>query len=277
MSEERFIQYETEGRVAVVSLDRPEARNAQHPPLLRQLDEAYERAVRDDEIRVIVLRANGPHFSAGHDISPKSLPLFRAEYTPAPGVAAHYGLEQEMYFGRSRRWRDIPKPTIAAVQGKCIGGGLMLCWPCDLMVAAEDAQFSDPVLRMGVGGVEYHGHTWELGARKAKEMLFTGEFIDAQEAWRLGMVNHVVPNEKLDEFTLDLAARISQMDPFALKMAKQAVNRTLDTMGQWTAMQAVFEMHHLCHAHSKLTHQGDSIAGQNLGTMKASLDTDEKA
>jgi enoyl-CoA hydratase len=271
VTEERFIQYETKGRVAIVSLDRPQARNAQHPPLLRQLDEAYARAVDDAEIRVIILRANGPHFSAGHDISPESLPLFRAEYTPAPGIAAHYALEQEHYLGRSRRWRDLPKPTVASVQGKCIGGGLMLCWPCDLMVASEDAEFSDPVVRMGIGGVEYHGHTWELGARKAKEMMFTGEYIDAQEALRLGMVNHVVPREELDVFSLELAEKIAKMDPFALLMAKQAVNRTLDTMGQWTAMQAVFEMHHLGHAHSKLTHQGDAISGQSIDSMRTAI------
>jgi enoyl-CoA hydratase len=271
MSEERFIDYETKGRVAIVSLDRPEARNAQHPPLLKQLDAAYARAIDDAEIRVIVLRANGPHFSAGHDISPESLPLFRAEYTPAPGIAAHYALEQEHYLGRSKRWRDLPKPTIASVQGKCIGGGLMLCWPCDLMVASEDAEFSDPVVRMGIGGVEYHGHTWELGARKAKEMMFTGQYIDAQEAWRLGMVNHVVPREELDDFSLELAEKIAEMDPFALLMAKQAVNRTLDTMGQWTSMQAVFEMHHLGHAHSKLVHQGDAISGQNIDSMRSAM------
>ncbi len=147
----------------------------------------------------------------------------------------------------------------------------MLCWPCDLIMASEDAQFSDPVVHMGIGGVEYHGHTWELGARKAKEFMFTGQFIDAQEAWRLGMVNRVVAREELESETLALAQKIAEMDPFALLMAKQAVNRTLDTMGQWVAMQAVFEMHHLGHAHSKLVHQGDAVSGQDIDSMKASI------
>jgi enoyl-CoA hydratase len=270
MSDE-FIQYETDGAVAVITLDRPDARNAQHPPFLRQLDQAYRKAEADKDIRVIVLKANGPHFSAGHDISPESAAKFREEIGNQPGIIGQYGWENEHYLGLSRRWRDIPKPTIAAVHGKCIAGGLMLCWPCDLIIASEDAQFSDPVARMGIGGVEYHGHTWELGARKAKELLFTGQFIDAQEAWRLGMVNHVVPREELEKKSMELAQQIAQMDPWALWMSKQAVNRTLDSMGQWTAMQAVFDMHHLGHAHSRLVHDGNAIAGQDIKSMKAGM------
>ena len=119
------------------------------------------------------------------------------------------------YLGYSRRWRDIPKPTIAAVQGQCIaggGGGLML-WPCDLIIAADNAMFSDPVARMGIGGVEYHGHTWELGPRKAKEMLFTARRFGAAEAQAAGMVNRVVPLEDLHSETMALAHEIAQMHP----------------------------------------------------------------
>ncbi len=269
MTDERFIQYETDGAIATVTLDRPGARNAQHPPFLEQFDAALRRGAADRQIRVIVVKANGPHFSAGHDISPESAELFKDVIDPRTGVHSHYSWEQEHYLNMTRRWRDLPKPTIAAVHGKCIAGGLMLCWPMDLIVASEDALFSDPVLRMGIGGVEYHAHPWELGARKAKEFLFTGEFIDAREAWRLGMVNHVVPREELEGRTYELAGKISQMDPFALHMAKQAVNRTLDEMGQWNAMQAVFDMHHLAHAQSRILNEGSSIKGQTVSSMKA--------
>jgi enoyl-CoA hydratase len=158
--------------------------------------------------------------------------------------------EEEIYLQMCRRWRDIPKPTIAAVQGKCIAGGLMLAWICDLIVCSEDAQFSDPVLRMGICGVEYFGHPWEFGARKAKEFLFTGEFIDAQEAYRLGMVNRVVPRESLMDETMALARKVSEMPSVALTLTKQAVNQTLDAMGQWTAMQSVFTLHQLAHSHA---------------------------
>jgi enoyl-CoA hydratase len=269
MSDEQFIQYETDGAVATVTLDRPEARNAQHPPFLEQFDAALTRAVKDRDVRVVVVKANGPHWSAGHDISPASAHHFKEIMDSRDGILSHYAWEQTNYLEMTRRWRDLPKPTIAAVHGKCIAGGLMLCWPMDLIVASEDALFSDPVVRMGVGGVEYFAHPYELGARKAKEFLFTGEFIDAQEAYRLGMVNHVVAREELENKVYELAGKISQMDPFALRMAKQSVNRTLDEAGQWNAMQAIFDMHHLAHAQSRIQSGGNAIAGQTIGSMKA--------
>jgi len=268
-AEERFIQYQTDGAVATVTLDRPEARNAQHPPFLQQFDAALREAASDDQVRVIVVKANGPHWSAGHDISPESAHHFKDVIDPSSGIHSHYGWEQVNYLEMTKSWRDLPKPTIAAVHGKCIAGGLMLCWPMDLIIAADDAMFSDPVLRMGVGGVEYFGHPWELGARKAKEFLFTGEFIDAQEAYRLGMVNHVVARDQLEAKANEVAGKIAKMDPFGLRMAKQSVNRTLDQMGQWNAMQAVFDMHHLAHAQSRIINQGNSIAGQTIDSMKA--------
>ena len=122
---------------------------------------------------------------------------------------------------------------------------------------------------MGVGGVEYHAHPWELGARKAKEMLFTGQFIGAEEARQLGMVNRVVPLDDLTEETMKLAREIAQMPAFALAMAKQSVNRTLEHQGQRTAMQAVFDMHQLAHAHSELT-TGSAIMGMTVDSMKSS-------
>jgi len=268
MSESQYILSERDGAVAVLTLNRPEARNAQNVPLLEELDRAFDEAARDPSVKVIVLKANGPHFSAGHDISPENAKYFTSRMDMSAGASGLYAWESENYLGMTRRWRDIPKPTIAAVQGKCIAGGLMLCWPCDLIVASEDAQFSDPVVRMGVGGVEYHGHTWELGARKAKEMLFTAQSVTAEEARQLGMVNHVVPREELEKKTMELAQRIAQMDAFALRMAKQAVNRTLDSMGQWTAMQAVFDMHHLAHCQSRMTQGGSAIGNMDVAKMK---------
>jgi enoyl-CoA hydratase len=270
MGENRYILSERDGAVAVLTLDRPDARNAQNIPLLEELDAAFGAAASDPGVVVIVLKANGPHFSAGHDISPENTALFEERVDMSAGASDFYAWESENYLGMTRRWRDLPKPTIAAVQGKCIAGGLMLCWPCDLIVASEDALFSDPVVRMGVGGVEYHGHTWELGPRKAKELLFTAQAVTAEDAFRLGMVNHVVPRERLDEKTMELAHRIAQMDPFALRMAKQAVNRTLDTQGQWTAMQAVFDMHHLAHCQSRLSHGGSAIGDMDVAKMKKS-------
>ncbi|WP_245718433.1 enoyl-CoA hydratase-related protein, partial [Nocardia miyunensis] len=166
-------------------------------------------------------------------------------------------------------WRNVPKPSIAAVQGRCISGGLLLCWPCDLIIAAEDALFSDPVVLMGIGGVEYHGHTWELGPRKAKEILFTGRPVTAKEAEQVGMVNKVVPRESLDSETAALAQHIATMPPFGLRQAKRAVNQTLDIQGFYAAIQSVFDVHQTGHGNA-LSHTGMPILA-HLAEMKEKL------
>ncbi|TDD86040.1 enoyl-CoA hydratase [Actinomadura darangshiensis] len=238
------ILYEVKDRIAAITLNRPEAANAQTMALLDDLDAAWSRAAADDDVRVIVLKANGRHFSAGHDLKGGG---------PVPDkiTLAHiYGVEARRYLEYTLRWRNVPKPSIAAVQGKCIAGGLMLCWPCDLIVAAGNAEFSDPVVHMGIGGVEYHGHTWELGPRKAKEILFTGRPITADEAEKVGMVNRVVELDALEDTAMELAGRIAEMHPFALRQAKRAVNQTLDVQGFYAAIQAVFDVHQTGHGNA---------------------------
>src|SRR5690349_21442049 len=238
------ILYEVKDRVAVITLNRPEAANAQTMELLDDLDAAWSRAAGDDGVRVVVLKANGRHFSSGHDLKGGG---------PAPDkitLERIYGIEARRYLEYTLRWRNVPKPSIAAVQGKCIAGGLMLCWPCDLIVAAENAEFSDPVVHMGIGGVEYHGHTWELGPRKAKEILFTGRPLTAREAEQAGMVNQVVPLHELEAAVGELAARIAAMPPFGLRQAKRAVNQTLDVQGFYAAVQSVFDIHQTGHGNA---------------------------
>ncbi|MFE2519276.1 enoyl-CoA hydratase [Streptomyces mirabilis] len=238
------ILYEVGDRVAVISLNRPEVANAQTMGLLDDLDAAWTRAAADEDVRVIVLRGNGRHFSAGHDLKDR---------WPSPDKITLewiYTAEARRYLEYTLRWRNVPKPSIAAVQGKCIAGGLMLCWPCDLIVAAENAEFSDPVVHMGIGGVEYHGHTWELGPRKAKEILFTGRAVTAEEAEKVGMVNRVVPLDELDAATMELAGQIARMHPFALRQAKRAVNQTLDVQGFYAAVQSVFDIHETGHGNA---------------------------
>jgi len=136
-----------------------------------------------------------------------------------------------------------------------MGGGLMLVWSCDLIVASDSARFSDPVMALGVKH-EFFVHAWEVGARRAKEMLFTGGALDANEAHRHGMVNHVVPLAELESFTLDLAGRIARMPSMGLKLAKQAVNQSLEAQGQWAALRAAFSLHQLGHAHNQQVHGG---------------------
>jgi len=256
------ILYEVRDRVAVITLNRPQQRNAQNKQLLVELDRAWDMAAEDKNVRCIVLKANGPHFSAGHDIARDE--TYAAKVAEALGDVDTRGLMQlhtwegKYYLGFCRKWRDINKPSIAAVQGACIAAGLMLAWPCDIIIAAENAKFSDPVALMGIGGVEYHGHTWEFGARKAKEMLFTASSITAEEARQLGMVNKVVPLESLEDEAMAMANKIAQMHPFALAMAKRAVNQTLDVMGQYAALQSVFDIHQLGHG-SALAQCGEAV------------------
>jgi enoyl-CoA hydratase/carnithine racemase len=242
-----FIDYEAAHGIATITLNRPEAANAQTMPLLDDLDEAWRTAADDDDVRVIILQANGKHFSAGHDI--KSV----GDGNGAPEkwtLASIYQIESRQFLEYSLRWRNVPKPSIAAVQGVCIAGGLLLCWPCDLIIAADNATFSDPVVNMGIGGVEYHGHTWEWGARKAKELLFTGRAMTAQEAEQLGMVTKVVPLDDLRGETRALAELIATKHPFALRQAKRAVNQTLDVQGFYAAVQAVFDVHQTGHGNA---------------------------
>jgi enoyl-CoA hydratase len=260
------IRYEVpEPAIARIVLARPEARNAQDKQLLYELNDAFDRAARDESVRVIILAADGPHFSSGHDLRDREgMHEFQsrtghatvgtfAEYGK-PGAEGYLATECEIYLGFCWRWRNIPKPTIAEVQGKVIAGGLMLVWPCDLIVAADDATFSDPVVAFGVNGVEYFVHPFEVGARRAKHMLFTGEAITAAEAKDLGMVNEVVPRARLAEATLALARRVASRPTMGLKLAKLAVNQTLDAQGLWSSVQSAFSLHHLGHSHNMQVH-----------------------
>lgn len=243
-----------------IVMNRPEARNAQNLPMTYDLNAAFDRAVADDEVRVVVLAGADPHFSAGHDLRETGDKQLGRDFPvvgswggfDAPGAAGRYAREQEIYLQNTRRWRNLSKPTIAQVQGRCIAGGLMLAWACDLIVASDDAVFCDPVVTMGVCGVEWFVHPWELGPRKAKELLWTADSWTAAEAHRLGMVNHVVPRNDLSAFVLALAEKIAAKPPFAVQTTKEAVNRTLDIMGQASAIDQAFGLHHLCHAHNMM-------------------------
>ncbi len=264
MTDDPTILYETPAaNVARLVLNRPESRNAQDTTLLYALNAAFDKAARDDAIKVIILAAAGPHFSSGHDLRETgSVADQMAAHDPVgtwcgfgcAGAEGRMAREKEIYLGLSERWRNIPKPTIAQVHGKCIAGGLMLAWPCDLIIASDDAAFCDNTVGMGVAGVEYFAHPWELGPRKAKELLFTADWLSAQEAKALGMVNHVVPADTLATFTLDIAIRIAAKPMFALRLAKEAVNAAEDGQGRVNAMQTAFALHQLAHSHNMQVH-----------------------
>lgn len=272
---DEVVTYERRGAVALVSLNRPEYRNAQNSVMTYALDDAFTRAVDDPSIKVVVLGGNGPHFCAGHDIGTPGRDADQSferravvwwDHTDRVGADSRFARESEVYLGMCRRWREIPKPMIAMVHGACIAGGLMLAWSCDFIVASEDAIFSDPVVQMGIPGVEYFAHPWVMSARAAKEFLFTGDRVGAARARELGMVNHVVPREELLEETLRLADRIADMPAFGLALAKKAVNQVEDVQGMRAAMDSVFGLHHVAHAHNAEVSK-DSLAGMDANKL----------
>ncbi len=256
---ETLVRYENPADgVARIMLARADKYNAINPALIFAVNEAFDKALADDSVKVIILGADGKHFSAGHDIA-ETVEMFQAdmqERSPRvstwsgfnePGAHGWYASEKEGYLESARRWRNMSKPTICAVQGKCIAGALIFAWVCDIIIAASDAVFSDPVATFGMPAIEWLGHPWELGARKAKEFLFTSDSWSAEEAHRLGMVNQVVERDNLADYALAMAQKIATKPAFALKLAKEAVNKTLDIQGQANAIDAAFYLHHLGH------------------------------
>ncbi len=238
----QFIATETDGPIARLSHNRPEMRNAESQQLLDELDRALAAAVADPAIRVIVIAGKGDHFSAGHDL--KEGAAKRANFT----VEQRWAYEELYYLEYALRIWDCPKPTIAEVQGACIAGGFMVANMCDLVVASDDAFFADPVCQtLGAAAVEVLIHPWVMGARKAKELLFTGRRMPAAEALAIGMVNKVVPRAELTRTVMAMAADIAKAEPFALKLTKRSINRTLDAQGLRAALHAHFDTHQLSH------------------------------
>ena len=270
------VRYDLRDRVALLTLNRPEYANAQNSAMTYALDAAFARAVNDDQVAVLVLTGAGKHFCGGHDIGTPGRDadvsfdrqaVLWWDHVGKAGADARYAREMEVYLGMCRRWREIPKPAIAMVQGACIAGGLMLAWVCDLIVAAEDAFFADPVVRMGIPGVEYFAHPWVLGPRFAREVLFTGGRFSAERAYQAGMVNRVVPRASLESAVFELAGQIAEMPSFGLALAKRAINQCEDLMGMRPGMDAVFGLHHVAHAHNAEV-SGHSLAGLDAREMR---------
>jgi enoyl-CoA hydratase len=274
MTTYRYIKYTTfdEGRVARIMLDRPETRNAQNRGLLVELNEAFLRAEADDQVRVVILGGTGSVFSSGHDLGSKERieerePGPNQHITHQTNGGTRQGAEQRMmqewqyFFQNTRRWRDLRKITIAEVHGKVYSAALMLMWSCDLIVAAEDTTFADVVgARLGMCGVEYFAHPWEFGLRKTKELMLTGDSIEAEEAYRLGMISKLWPKDELASNTDEFAKRIAKTPTMAALLIKESVNQTQDNMGFYNSLQACFTLHQLNHSHWGELHPGEIVA-----------------
>ncbi|MBN3857185.1 enoyl-CoA hydratase [Paraburkholderia sp. Ac-20340] len=274
---EDVVLYAVDNGIATITMNRPAYHNAQNSQMTYALDAAFRRAAHDDAVKVIVLAGAGKHFSAGHDIGTPGRDIDVSferqslwyDHVGKEGGEFLYAREQEVYLGMCRRWRDLPKPTIAMVQGACVAGGLMLAWVCDLIVASDDAFFADPVVRMGIPGVEYFAHAYELNPRIAKEFLFLGERMNAQRAQQMGMLNRVVPRETLSATVQEIAGKIAAMPRLGLALTKQALNHVEELQGKRAAMDAAFAWHHFAHAHNELV-SGDRLGGYDARKMAQS-------
>lgn len=246
------------GPVLRIAHNRPKQRNAESTRLLDEMDDALGIARRDVEVRAVIISGEGDHFSAGHDL--KEAVADRGHFS----VEERWAYEEERYFGYALKIWDFPKPTLAEVRGACMGGAFMVANMCDLMVASEDAFFADPVvLSIAAASLEVLVHPYVMGLRRAKEFLFTGERMDAREAYRVGMVNKVVPVEALRSTSLVMAEKMASAPPFAIAMTKRSLNRTADLMGFRTALSAHFETHQLTH----VTHETQAIRAAGAASL----------
>ena len=278
MSDDAPVRFERRGAVAVITLDRPEVHNAQNSAMLYALDDAFSRFAADDELKVAVLRGAGRSFSSGHDVGTSGVDYDVTfdrrtlwwDHVGKEAGEAWLARESEVYLGLCRRWREIPKPTIAMVHGACIAGGLMLAWSCDLIMASDDAFFVDPVVRMGVPGVELFAHPWVMGPRRAKEFLFLGDRMSAARAYEIGMINRVVAAGELEAETMAIAERIAEMPRFGLATAKMAVNQAEDAMGFRTGVDAAFSLHQLAHLQAQ-AETGSPIRAVDVDTTRSAI------
>ena len=230
--------YDKTDRIAKITLNRPKYRNAQSTALLKELDRAFAEAADDRDVRVVILAGAGDHFSSGHDLGTPDERADKSSYLNIRGHAKRHWKSWEVFLDNTLRWRDLPKATIAQVQGYCIFGGYMFASAMDLIVAADDAMFLPSL-------TQYFSVPWDVGVRKAKEVLFQSRFIDAREAERLGLVNQVVPRADLESATMALAAKIAESDEYQLRMVKFAVNQAQDAMGFRTSVRNAHSHHFL--------------------------------
>lgn len=226
------IVYSTDGPVGVITLNRPQYKNAQSYRMLDDIDRAFAEAERDSGVRVVIVRGSGGNFSSGHDLGTPEAIEYRKALGAPPGIAT-YDQFKRYNLDLLLRWRNLPKPAIAMVEGYCIYAGWMLAACCDIVFAADGAQFL-------AGFVEYMSIPWDIGVKRAKELCFESRFISAREARDYGFVNRIYPPDALTRETFAYARRVAESTPFALRFAKIQMNKAQDAQGYSRALEDSF-------------------------------------
>jgi enoyl-CoA hydratase len=225
------------GKVARLILNRPRYLNAQSRLLREEMDDAFASAMEDDEVGAIVLSGMGESFSAGHDIGTPEEIADRKERGFPAGRLGRYKRMRGLCLENTLRWRNLPKPTIAMVQGYCIFGGWIIAAGMDIVFAAEDALFLP-------SHFQCFSVPWDIGPKKAKEVLFEHRFMTAWEACKYGFVNRVFPKDKLEEETLAYAERVAETyitNPFRIRTTKFSINHMMDAMGYTAELEAAYQ------------------------------------
>jgi enoyl-CoA hydratase len=231
-----LVLYEVDDKVGIITLNRPDKLNAISAELQQALTETFARADADPATSVVLLRANGRSFCAGYDIGAKGPD---ADDWRGDPTKAHAHLLPQLEFEMAP-WL-MNKPVIASVQGHVLGGGCELVMLCDLTIAADNATFGEPEVRFSAVGPAIV-MPMIIGYKKARELLYFGDRIDAQTALDLGMINRIVPLPELRQASLDYARRLSMISPEALFATKRAVNRVADATGFRTALYAALDV-----------------------------------
>ncbi|OLO39240.1 hypothetical protein BTR23_09330 [Alkalihalophilus pseudofirmus] len=247
--------------IAEIIMNRPKKRNAINKEMIVEMSAAFKRAEESEDIKVIIFSGAGPCFSAGHDLSPNE------EYPDT--CDERIAFERKYYFDESMYIRNIRKPIISKVHSHCIAAALALASVTDIVIASEDAIFSEPVVRMGANSQELMFLPWLIGEKKTKELLFTGDAIKADEAVQLGLVNKVVPVEQLDDAVMEMASKIAQMPPLAISLVKESVNNTMDIMGYTNSMKMHFASHLLSHTTNEIA---EGMGKSKRGNLKEFFD-----
>jgi enoyl-CoA hydratase/carnithine racemase len=257
------ILYEQEGPIVKITLNRPEKLNALDDPMMLSLGKAFDLIQQDESVRVLILTGAGRAFSAGYDLSPRDKPLRTVQDWRDHMTRTGRDVIMKMW--------DLRIPVITAVRGYALGGGCDIVLMSDITILAEDAMLGEPEVRHV--SCPTFIMPWVIGMKKTKELLLTGDSIDAQEAYRLGAANKVVPVEKLDEEAWAFAERIAKIPPVSIEFNKRAINHAYEVMGFKSAIAYGVEIFPLLLLTDESAEFGNAVA--KLG-LKAALKARDK-